>query len=156
MCINSHVVSVSHIRPQLALFPQHFFGHLFTSVVHICLSNFLMAMWNSIMDYHNLLNQFPIRFLDYFRLITGDSSTVNILVDRFYSFVTPWTVARFLCPWDFPDKNAGVDCRFLLQGTFPTQGWNPHLLHWQAHSLLLSYLGNPTVFLEISFLPKLI
>ena len=53
-----------------------------------------MAMWNSIMDYHNLFNRFPIRFLEYFSLITGDSSTGNILVDRSYSFVTPWTVAR--------------------------------------------------------------
>ena len=23
---------------------------------------------------------------------------------------------RLLCPWDFPDKNAGVGCHFLLQG----------------------------------------
>ena len=33
-----------------------------------------------------------------------------------------------LCPWDFPGKNPGVDCHFLLQGVFPTQGSNPHLL----------------------------
>ena len=31
--------------------------------------------------------------------------------------------------WDFPGKNTGVDCHFLLQGIFPTQGSNPHLLH---------------------------
>jgi len=35
----------------------------------------------------------------------------------------------------FPGKNTGVDCHFLLQGTFPTQGLNPCLLHWQADSL---------------------
>ena len=29
---------------------------------------------------------------------------------------------RLLCPWDFPGKNTGVGCHFLLQGTFPTQG----------------------------------
>ena len=27
----------------------------------------------------------------------------------------------------------------LLQGIFPTQGSNSHLLHWQADSLLLSH-----------------
>ena len=27
-----------------------------------------------------------------------------------------------LCPWDFPGKNTGVGCHFLLQGIFPTQG----------------------------------
>ena len=25
-----------------------------------------------------------------------------------------------LCPWDFPGKNTGVGCHFLLQGIFPT------------------------------------
>ena len=33
------------------------------------------------------------------------------------------------CPWDFPGKNTGVGCYFLLQGIFPTQGSNPCLLH---------------------------
>ena len=26
-----------------------------------------------------------------------------------------------LCPWDFPGKNTGVCCHFLLQGIFPTR-----------------------------------
>ena len=34
-----------------------------------------------------------------------------------------------LCPWDSLGKNTGVRCHFLLQGIFPTQGSNPHLLH---------------------------
>ena len=29
--------------------------------------------------------------------------------------------ARFLCPWDFPGKNPGVCCHFLLQGIFLTR-----------------------------------
>ena len=27
--------------------------------------------------------------------------------------------AKFLCPWNFPDKNTGVGCHFLLQRIFP-------------------------------------
>ena len=43
---------------------------------------------------------------------------------------TLWTVApRLLCPWDFPGKNTGVGCCFLLQGVFPTRGSNLGLLH---------------------------
>ena len=30
--------------------------------------------------------------------------------------------AVLLCLWDFPGKNAGVCCHFLLQGILPTQG----------------------------------
>ena len=39
-------------------------------------------------------------------------------------FETLWTVAH-LCPWDFPGKNTGAGCGFLLQGFFSTQGSNP-------------------------------
>ena len=36
-----------------------------------------------------------------------------------------------------------LDCHFLLQGIFPTQGSNSSLLHWLVESLPLSYLGSP-------------
>ena len=36
--------------------------------------------------------------------------------------------ARLLWPWNFPGKNTRVDCRFLLQGIFPTQRLNLSLL----------------------------
>ena len=47
--------------------------------------------------------------------------------------------ARLFCPWDFPDKNTGMDCHSLLQGIFLTQGSNLCFLHWQADSLPLSH-----------------
>ena len=43
-------------------------------------------------------------------------------------------LARLLCLWDSPGKNTGVGNYLLLQGIFPTQGSNLHLLwfpHWQ-------------------------
>ena len=48
--------------------------------------------------------------------------------------------ARLLCPWASPGKNAGVGYCALLQGIFPTQRSNPHLLgllRWPAVSLAL-------------------
>ena len=51
--------------------------------------------------------------------------------------------AKILCPWDFPGKNTGVRCHFLLQEILPTQGLNPcllQLLHWQWDSSPLSHL----------------
>jgi len=53
--------------------------------------------------------------------------------------------ARLLCPWNSPSKNMGVDCHFLLQEIFLTQGSNLLLLHWQAESLPLSHQGSPKV-----------
>ena len=60
-------------------------------------------------------------------------------------FVTLWTVAaRLLCPWDSPGKNTGMNYCFLLQGIFPAQGLNPHLLcllHCRQVLYLLSHQG---------------
>ena len=40
-------------------------------------------------------------------------------------FATPWTIVhQALHPWDFPGKNTAVGCQALLQGIFPTQGWD--------------------------------
>ena len=38
-----------------------------------------------------------------------------------------WPIKLFW-PWEFPGKNTGVSCYFLLQRIFPTQGLNPGLL----------------------------
>ena len=59
---------------------------------------------------------------------------------------------RCLCPWDFPGKNTGVGCRFLLWGIFPTQGLNPCLLHWRA-SLVTQLVKNPPAMQETWFDP---
>ena len=62
-------------------------------------------------------------------------------------FATPWTIANQApLSMAFSGKNTGAGCHFLLQGIFPTQGLNPHLLHllhWQADSLPLDHLGSP-------------
>ena len=50
--------------------------------------------------------------------------------------------ARLFCPWDFPGKNTGGSCHFLVQGIFLTPGSNLYLLgllHWQVDSLLLCH-----------------
>ena len=69
-------------------------------------------------------------------------------------FVTLWTVgARLLCPWDSPGKNTGMGCHATLQGIFPTQRSNPHLLcflHWQAGSFPIA----PPVLMCISDILK--
>ena len=63
-------------------------------------------------------------------------------------FATSWTVAHQVpLSMEF-SKNTGVDCHFLLQRIFPTQGLNPclqHLLHWQADSLPVVPPGKPNL-----------
>ena len=55
---------------------------------------------------------------------------------------------RFLCSWDSLGKIIGVGCHALLQGIFPTQGWNPSLLcplHCWRILYPLSHLGSPLI-----------
>ena len=42
-------------------------------------------------------------------------------------------------------------CHFLLQGIFPTQGWNTCLLRWQADSLPLSHLQIRLTLVHVIF-----
>ena len=71
------------------------------------------------------------------------------VLSHVWLFATPWTVAHLPCqnvcpcPWNFPGRNTGVNCHFLLQWIFPTQGSNLgllYLLHQQANYLALCHL----------------
>ena len=68
-------------------------------------------------------------------------------------FVTLWTVA-LQTPVHGISQERGVGCHFLLQGLFPTQGSNLHLLqllHCQVDFLLLCHLGIPvTLWLPLT------
>ena len=70
-----------------------------------------------------------------------------------FSHVQPYVLqpSMLLCPWDSPGKNIGVGCHALLQGIFPTQGLNPHLLcllHWQVDYLPPEPPEKPITVLE--------
>ena len=59
---------------------------------------------------------------------------------------------RLLHPWKSLGENTVEGCHALLQGIFPTQRSNPHLLyllHWQG-SLPLVLPGKPSIFVSIS------
>ena len=47
------------------------------------------------------------------------------------------------CPQNSPGQNTGVSSLSFLQGSFPTQGSNPGLPHYQWILYQLSYQGSP-------------
>ena len=58
---------------------------------------------------------------------------------------TPWTAALWAplsIGFSRQEHCSGLPCP-PLQGIFPTQGSNLHLLHWQVDSLLLSHQASP-------------
>ena len=50
---------------------------------------------------------------------------------------------RLLCQWDFPIKNTGEGCHFLLQGNPPNPGIELMSPALQVHCLPLSYQRSP-------------
>ena len=59
------------------------------------------------------------------------------------TLATPWTVAHqaSLSMGIFQEKYTGEGCHALFQGTFPTQGSNPGLLHCRHTLYHLSHQG---------------
>ena len=71
---------------------------------------------------------------------------INNIVCYVWLFATLWTIGcQAPLSVEFSRWDTGVGCHFLLQGSFPTQELNLHLLylvHWQAEALPLHQLGS--------------
>ena len=52
---------------------------------------------------------------------------------------------------DFPGKNTGVGCHALLQGNFPTQGWNPGIQHHRWILYHLCHQGSPWILEWVAY-----
>ena len=65
-----------------------------------------------------------------------------------------FVTTRLLSPWDFPGKNTGVGCHFLLQRIFLTQGLraSPASLALQIDSLPSEPAGKPSKSAEVAHL----
>ena len=54
-------------------------------------------------------------------------------------------------PWNSLGQNTGVGSLSLLQGIFPTQGWNPCLPHCRPILYQLSHKGSPRILVCIAY-----
>ena len=71
-----------------------------------------------------------------------------ILLLKLLSCATSWTIYS---PWNFPGQNIGVGSLSLLQGIFPTQGWNPGFLHCRRILYHLSHKVSPRILEWVTF-----
>ena len=101
-----------------------------------------------------------------------DQTHVSCIVSGFFTTEPPGLllllkslshVQHFLQPMDYslpgssvhgdsPGKNTAVGCHVLLQGIFPTQGWNPGLPHCRWILYHLSYQGSHNLCKELCYL----
>jgi len=85
----------------------------------------VFSKWMNFMIYELYLNE----------TFKSESDSCSVVSDLLWPHGLYLT--RLLCPWNFLGKNTGVSSHSLLQGVFPTQGWNPSLLNcrWILYSL---------------------
>ena len=103
-------------------------GQIFTSFIPLLGQKLCFHMW---------LNNHPFYWI-------CDIYEMSFCVCMLSHFSRVWH--QLLCPWDSPGENTEVGSHSLLQGSFPTQDSNPHLiclLHWQVVSLPLVPPGKP-------------
>ena len=98
-----------------------------------------------------MIIELNILFVCWAAVCSMNPDTVHACLLSRFSPVQPcvmlWTVVlKAPLSMDSLGKNTGVSCHALLQGIFPIQGSNPHLLcflNWQAGSLPLVPPGKP-------------
>ena len=67
---------------------------------------------------------FPFKGLISKQNTSSHSTYCGVVVESLKSCLAlgdPMDCRPLACSWDFPGKNTGVRCHFLLQGIFPTQ-----------------------------------
>ena len=69
-------------------------------------------------------------------------------LSRVRLFATPSMIQS---PWSSPGRNTGVGSLSLLQGIFPTQGWNPGLPHCRWILYQLSHKGSPRILEWVAY-----
>ena len=78
---------------------------------------------------HSYISVTILVVINYFYLLLGFMVVLVTKLCLIFLWPQGLQPSRLLWPWDFPGKNTGVGCHFLLQGIFPTNRSNPCLLH---------------------------
>ena len=85
-------------------------------------------------------------WVELYRRLTSDSSMIGGGLGTQLCLTLLWSRGvwppRLLYRWDYPSKNTGMGCHFLLQGIFPTQELNLTLLHCRQILYWLSHQGS--------------
>ena len=101
----------------------------------------LEGVTSNIQDYISIQDIFFWISVDFIFIATCLKLSVCVLTCLVVSDSLP--PHGLLCPWDFPGKNTGVRCHFLLQEIFLTQGSNLHLLNYRQILFITQPLGKP-------------
>ena len=121
---------------------------LLSCMVTLCIIFWVIAIFHEsiIWSHHNTEEPPPQIWVQWI----SQAATCEVLVVQLCLTLRPHGLqpTRLLCPWDFPGKDTGVGCHFLLQGIFLTQGQNPGLLHCR-HSLPTELWGKPLAAIDI-------
>ena len=100
--------------PNSNIFKHHRFKRRWPKGCQIATSRLRQVAWGKVATKPNSFDSSENRWLS---PCLDDEQLWYMYAHHVWLFETPWTVqpTRLLCPWDFPGKNTGVGCHFLLQ-----------------------------------------
>ena len=108
-------------------------------VLFISVNNVIIQHIVVLLSVSSLPNCQIFFFVLIFAIIRNNTGSKLKLLNHVQLFATPWTEAcQAPHPWDFPGKNTGVGCRFLLHGRSVNQ----------PHKQIFLYIHN-CIFREI-------
>ena len=110
--VNGHLDCLAIINSAAIIYLLFSIKIFYWSIINLqyCVNFRCTAQWFNYI--YSFSNYFPLRTCVHVCSVMSDSLQSHGLT-------------RLLCPWNFPSKNTGVGCHFLLQGIFSTQGLNP-------------------------------
>ena len=120
--------------------------------VHFCYT----AKWISYTHTYIPSFGFPSQ-LGHHRALTRDPCTIQY-ARSFFFFESHSIVSDSLwphglySPWNCPDQNTGEGSLSLLQGIFPTQGWNPGLPYCRQILYQLNHKGSPRILEWVAYI----
>ena len=133
----------SKALPKVKLAPKKGHGHCWWCVAHLIHYSFLNSE-DTITHLRNTLS----KFMRCTKNFSACSQHWSIEWAQFFSTTMPDCMPHNQCfksstNWAMKVcKNTGMGCHFVLQGIFPTQGWNPGLLHFRQILYCLSHQGS--------------
>ena len=104
---------------------------------------------------NSVLKMFQMWYAPFYYTCYCHKGNLSFVFHRIQTVAYQAAPTRLLLPWEFPGKNTGVGCHFLLQRNLPNPGIKPGSPALQADTLpselpekFSSHLGSPRINID--------
>ena len=103
---------------------------------------------------NSVLKMFQMWYAPFYYTCYCHKGNLSFVFHRIQTVVYQAAPTRLLLPWEFPGKNTGVGCHFLLQRNLPDPGIKPRSPALQADALTSELPGKPIIYQKLLHILK--